>query len=93
MEPLFTLRRNGAALAILGSAVVLLLWRQQQRTPTLELQTHAMAAVEESERRFRSVAQSAGRPASPTPPPPVTHPSRAWKPANKPTRGPPATAK
>ena len=40
-------------------AALRLLWRQQQRTHTLELQAHSMAAVEESERRFRALAQAA----------------------------------
>jgi PAS domain S-box-containing protein len=41
------------------SAVVMMLWRQQQRTHALELQARSMAVVEESERRFRAVMQSA----------------------------------
>ncbi|MBI3902623.1 MAG: PAS domain S-box protein [Nitrosomonadales bacterium] len=42
------------------SATVMMLWRQQQRTHTLELKNRSMAAIEESERRFRSVTESAG---------------------------------
>ncbi len=40
-------------------AALLLLWRQQQRAQHLALAAHSAAAVEESERRFRAVAQSA----------------------------------
>lgn len=40
-------------------ALLLLLWRQQQRTHKLELQTSAMEILRESEQRFRSVTQSA----------------------------------
>ena len=40
-------------------AVLLLLWRQQQRAQRLALLARAAAATEESERRFRAIAQSA----------------------------------
>jgi len=39
-------------------AVLLMLWRQQQRTHKLELRTHAMAVIEESELRYRTLADS-----------------------------------
>jgi len=48
-----------AAFAIAAvSAVVLMLWRSQRRTHTLELQAHAMAAVKESELQYRTLANS-----------------------------------
>ncbi len=46
------------SLAVVG-AVVLLLWRQQQRTHLLELRAESSAVIEESEQRFRAIAQSA----------------------------------
>jgi PAS domain S-box-containing protein len=48
-----------AAFAIaVVSAVVLMLWRSQRRTYTLELQADAMAAVKESELQYRTLADS-----------------------------------
>ena len=47
-----------AAAAAVGTAVTLL-WRQQQRASQVELRARSMAALEESERRYRAVAQSA----------------------------------
>ncbi|MDP4027918.1 MAG: PAS domain S-box protein [Gallionella sp.] len=40
-------------------AALLLLWRQQQRAQRLALVAHSVAVTEESEQRFRAVAQSA----------------------------------
>lgn len=45
--------------AVTVSATVVMLWRQKNRTHALELQSRAMAVIEESERRFRAVTQSA----------------------------------
>ncbi|MDO8990104.1 MAG: PAS domain S-box protein [Sideroxyarcus sp.] len=46
------------AIATIG-AVMIMLWRQQQRTQRLELVAQSAAVTEESERRFQAVAQSA----------------------------------
>ncbi|MDD2915122.1 MAG: PAS domain S-box protein [Gallionella sp.] len=48
-----------ALVAVAAIMVALrLLWRQQKRSHTLELQAHAMEAIEESERRYRILADS-----------------------------------
>jgi PAS domain S-box-containing protein len=47
-----------AAIAAVGTAVMLL-WRQQQRASQVALRARSMAAIEERERRYRAVAQSA----------------------------------
>ena len=47
-----------AAIVAVGAAV-LLLWRQQQRANQVEMRARSMDAIEESERRYRAVAQSA----------------------------------
>jgi PAS domain S-box-containing protein len=52
-----TLTAFAAVTAIM--AAFLLLWRQQQRTHRMALAAQSAKATEESERRFRSVAQSA----------------------------------
>jgi PAS domain S-box-containing protein/putative nucleotidyltransferase with HDIG domain len=41
------------------SVVVMLLWRQQQRAYQVEIQSRSMEAIEESERRYRAVTQTA----------------------------------
>ncbi len=43
---------------VVVSAIVLLLWRQQQRSHGLELQARSMAVSEESNRRLRAITQS-----------------------------------
>ena len=49
-----------ALVAIIAvGAAVLLLWRQQQRAYRVEMKARSMEAIEESERRFRAIVQTA----------------------------------